>query len=575
MLCLSPSWAFAPGYGQDRPAKVGAESRQGKTPLWQQRERFSRLSDQPGQHGWLLRGRLVADMDSSPARFNDLLTDDNRNTLKTIAFGWSSAVLLPVTSLDHSAADEGPTYRLAVGWPPVSWTERWHKESVDRAHVRLDVMAIIHTAVLSSFVLWGLAHLRLQAARVVVPFLVFQVTVWLTGASLVGPWRQGLLDMAGVQVVGGLTAALGVASLAACLQFQGVCASRGQSDPPPTGHASMVIALTLLMALASTAEAIGWTPPLNAQTGMWPADVLLWSGSAHEFALTSPALMLSWVWAPWYGPWPSWVWLAASTEWVTPSHAHIPLLAGGLAAMYMMWQFLWLAHRSPSPDDRQSDVLQQRPPKGAPPSAWARSWAPTPRPAQRSSVADPADQLLPFTGSPDRQVVFQPARRAAGGRAPGLPPPAEHRDVTVLVKAACLDFIAAGRMTLELPPGKGPGEIPGMDPYLLLVLLREMVMEVLRHGPEQLPAHMVLRRLKLGSSQTETTAVWALEVVSSTLNDEARTRPMQQADAILASPSHGPAAQARLQKMKSLALMLGLQLRHQLDAQGLRLTLDL
>jgi hypothetical protein len=366
MLCLSPSWAFAPGYGQAGSSQAGTDSRQGKSPLWQQRERFSRISDQPGQHGWLLRGRLVADMDSGPTNFNDLLSDDNRTALKTIAFGWSSAVLLPVTSLDHTAADEGPTYRLAVGWPPVSWTERWHKESVDRAHVRLDVMAIIHTAVLSSFVLWGLAHLRLQAARVVVPFLVFQASVWLTGASLLGPWRQGLLDMAGVQVVGWFTAVLGVASLVACLQFQGVCASRRQSDSPPSGHASMVIALTLLMALASTAEAIGWTQPLNARTGMWPADVMLWSGTAHEFALTSPGLMLSWVWAPWYGPWPSWVWLAASTEWVTPSHAHIPLLAGGLAAMYMMWQFLWFAHRSPSPEDRQQRPAAPATARGCP-----------------------------------------------------------------------------------------------------------------------------------------------------------------------------------------------------------------
>jgi hypothetical protein len=52
-------------------------------------------------------------------------------------------------------------------------------------------------------------------------------------------------------------------------------------------------------------------------------------------------------------------------------------------------------------------------------------------------------------------------------------------------------------------------------------------------------------------------------------------RPLQQADAPSASPLNGPAAQARLEKMKSLALLLGLQLRHQLDAQGLRLTLDL
>lgn len=410
------------------------------------------------------------------------------------------------------------------------------------AQARIDLFAMLHMACVAVFVLWGVGHLRSLHAASARVFTAFQAGVWLLGASAFGPWRQALLATLGPLWLDAALAVVTAATLGAFLQLQGLYSIDRPSpnDRPDRGSLLAAPLLLFFLAVISTAN----IPPMVAD--FQRSD----TGDGWVIGVLWPALV-------------------GATPWAGPAWAHWWLLAGSAVALWTMGQFL--GHQR---------VESQRVHGVRPIVAGVRPMSP-------EVIAHGACPTSPPCGALHRNGLrATPAPISHTGAAQALRFPGGHNDPVLLIKAACLDLSSQGLLHLVLPVQGRPAPLSQVDPYRLLVLIRTLLVETLKH---ELPGRTVLvvceRTPALHAPESHGGAErtgsinegqWRLNICHSPSHRRCSAGAiLRDAPIPAALPRDRSTGSAAFKEAIHLAASLGLHLDCETTAAGLRLSLEL
>jgi hypothetical protein len=446
-------------------------------------------------------------------------------------FGEVLATLEPVLDGGARGAASGLSASGLSPWPA----------SVSPAQARLDLLVSLHVAFVSVFLLWGVAHLWSPQAATARLFAMFQAAVWLVGASAFSPWRQALLLAWGpvwLEVAVALASGL---ALGAFLQFRALYAVHwsGAGGAAVRG-AQVSLALLLFLAVSASTDALA------------RAEGIAYGGMGLGWTLGAV--------------WPK---LIGGSPWSDPLLLHLPVMAGSTVALWAMGQFL-RHQRFTHLDTRRVGA----PGPGIRPSPFnvLGVWAPRVRP---SAVGRPGGSLS--VQRPKSNTVTAQVWRLPSG----------HDDPVVLIKAACLDLITQGHLQLIVPPHGRPAPLSQVDPYRLLVLIRTLLVETLKHGsPGQTVAVLceaIPSSNQSGASRSPDVARderggrggrWRL-IISHTTTARTWTAPAFVRHSPVRPEMPWPTGSAIFREAYLVAADLGLQLDWETTTAGMRLTLEL